>query len=184
MRIKPDVSGRNILVEANLRLVRPIAARLALRLPRRFELDDLIATGYLGLLAAAADYAPEQHGGAPFSAYARQRIRGYILDSVRRGKYVEQTRVSLADVNWFTWQPVAEPSTKVDAETAIDAARVAARVASAVGQLPARLRSAVTLHYEGELNLAAVGKRLNVGKRQASKIHMTAIRRLRSRLVI
>jgi RNA polymerase sigma factor (sigma-70 family) len=159
-----------------MRLVRPIAARLALQLPRRFELDDLISAGYLGLIAAADNFRPGEHGGAPFSAYARMRIRGFILDSVRRSAYVENTRCSLVDI--------AEPGAAVPMETRIDAARLAARVAAAVGTLPVRMRSAVTLHYDGELRLPAVGKALRVGKRQASKIHMTAIRRLRSRLVI
>ena len=68
-------------VTANLPLVRFIASRIAASLPLQVELDDLIQTGTLGLIDAVRRYDASK--GIPFPAYARYRIRGTILDSLR-----------------------------------------------------------------------------------------------------
>jgi RNA polymerase sigma factor (sigma-70 family) len=60
--------------------VRAIARRVSHRVPRSIDLEDLVQAGVVGLLDAARHY----DGSVPFSAYARLRIRGEILDYVRR----------------------------------------------------------------------------------------------------
>ncbi len=68
-------------VQEYLPLVRRVALRMAARLPRGTDLDDLIGAGVLGLLSASRQYAPEK--GVPFHCYAEIRIRGAILDELR-----------------------------------------------------------------------------------------------------
>lgn len=70
---------RNTLVEANLSLVRPIAAHYAASCTE--SRDDLQQVGLLGLIRAAElfDLSLE----VPFSAYARRHIRGAILHYLR-----------------------------------------------------------------------------------------------------
>ena len=58
-----------------------IGASLHRRFPGRFELDDLVQIGLLGLIDAAARYQPWR--GVFFRAFARHRIRGTILDALR-----------------------------------------------------------------------------------------------------
>jgi RNA polymerase sigma factor for flagellar operon FliA len=70
------------LVLENLDLVRRIAARMARRLPSSVELDDLVQIGTVGLMEAAARY--ECRNGSSFATYATQRIRGAMIDSLRR----------------------------------------------------------------------------------------------------
>ncbi|MBI4476547.1 MAG: FliA/WhiG family RNA polymerase sigma factor [Acidobacteria bacterium] len=72
---------RNWLVVHHLSLVKSMAQRLARRLPRQVELTDLISVGVLGLIDAAGRYQPAT--GVPFDAFARQRIRGAMLDALR-----------------------------------------------------------------------------------------------------
>lgn len=63
-------------------LVRRIAHHLGARLPASVEVDDLIQAGMIGLLEASRSYDAEQ--GASFETYASIRIRGAMIDEVRR----------------------------------------------------------------------------------------------------
>jgi RNA polymerase sigma factor for flagellar operon FliA len=75
-------SQREELILGNLTLVRHILGRLAVRLPRGIDLDNLEAAGVLGLVEAANRYEPER--GIRFKTFAFTRIRGAIYDELRR----------------------------------------------------------------------------------------------------
>lgn len=70
------------LVVRHAPLVKRIAYHLAGRLPPNVQLDDLIQAGMIGLLEAARQYDATQ--GASFQTYAAIRIRGAMLDEIRR----------------------------------------------------------------------------------------------------
>ncbi len=70
-------------------LVRRIAHHLAARLPASVEIDDLIQAGMIGLLDASRSYDAEQ--GASFETYASIRIRGSMIDEIRRGDWVPRS---------------------------------------------------------------------------------------------
>lgn len=70
------------LVRRHAELVKRIAYHLAGRLPASVEVADLIQSGMLGLLEAAGNYSPER--GASFETYAGIRIRGAMLDALRK----------------------------------------------------------------------------------------------------
>jgi RNA polymerase sigma factor for flagellar operon FliA len=70
------------LVERHAELVKRIAYHLVGRLPASVEVDDLIQAGMIGLLEAAANYVPDR--GASFETYAGIRIRGAMLDALRK----------------------------------------------------------------------------------------------------
>ena len=63
-------------------LVKRIAFHLMNRLPPSVQADDLIQAGMIGLIEAAKNFDPEQ--GASFETYAGIRIRGAMLDEIRR----------------------------------------------------------------------------------------------------
>ena len=73
---------RDRVVLENLPLVRAIAVRVHESLPVHVELDDLIHAGILGLFDAAVKYRPDKQ--VAFSSYAKHRIKGAILDSLRQ----------------------------------------------------------------------------------------------------
>jgi len=77
-----DKSQREELILGNLALVRHILGRLAARLPRGIDLDNLEAAGVLGLVEAANRFEPER--GNTFKTFAYTRIRGAIYDELRR----------------------------------------------------------------------------------------------------
>ena len=70
------------LVLQHAELVKRIAYHLAGRLPASVEVDDLIQAGMLGLLEAAANYSTGK--GASFETFAGIRIRGAMLDALRK----------------------------------------------------------------------------------------------------
>lgn len=77
------------LVEQHLGLVKRIACHLLGRLPANVQLDDLVQSGTIGLLEAARHYDATQ--GASFETYAGIRIRGAMLDEVRRNDWTPRS---------------------------------------------------------------------------------------------
>ncbi len=70
------------LVTKHAPLVKRIAYHLMSRLPPSVQADDLIQAGMIGLLEASRNYDASQ--GASFETYAGIRIRGSMLDEIRR----------------------------------------------------------------------------------------------------
>ena len=73
---------RDRLVIENLALARIIAIRVHENLPVHVELDDLIHAGVMGLFDAVQKYDPVKNPS--FQSYAKHRIKGAILDSLRQ----------------------------------------------------------------------------------------------------
>lgn len=83
-----DLSRRDQLIVEHLSLVTAIAAHVQRSLAVHVELDDLIHAGTMGLVEAAAKY--EESTEIAFPAYAKHRIRGAILDSMRQGDWASR----------------------------------------------------------------------------------------------
>ena len=81
--------GSNDLVNQHAGLVKRIAYHLMNRLPPNVQADDLIQAGMLGLLEASRNYDPTQ--GASFETYAGIRIRGSMLDEIRRSDWTPRS---------------------------------------------------------------------------------------------
>jgi RNA polymerase sigma factor for flagellar operon FliA len=76
-----NTEERDRLVMAHLPLVKILAQRLSQRLPSQVEFNELVSVGVLGLIEAANRYEPSL--GVPFEAFARRRVHGAMLDSLR-----------------------------------------------------------------------------------------------------
>jgi RNA polymerase sigma factor FliA len=81
-----DPDAENTLVEGYLPLVRTVAGRVAMTLPAHVCAEDLFSAGLVGLLQAVRSFSPD--GGASFETFARFRIRGAVLDELRRLDWV------------------------------------------------------------------------------------------------
>lgn len=77
------------IIEQHSTLVKRIAHHLLARLPNNVVLEDLIQAGMVGLLEAAKKYDASK--GASFETYAGIRIRGSIIDEVRRGDWTPRS---------------------------------------------------------------------------------------------
>lgn len=81
--------GAHALVERHAPLVKKIALHMLARLPASVQLDDLMQAGMIGLLEAATKYQSTK--GASFETYAGIRIRGSIVDEMRKGDWVPRS---------------------------------------------------------------------------------------------
>lgn len=77
------------LIEQHAGLVKKIAHHLKGRLADSVQLDDLIQSGMIGLLEAAKNF--DAGKGASFETFAGIRIRGAMLDEIRRGDWVPRS---------------------------------------------------------------------------------------------
>jgi RNA polymerase sigma factor for flagellar operon FliA len=73
---------RDKTIEDHMWLVRCIAKSIADCLPRQVDLDDLVGAGAVGLIRAVDEFDPSR--GAKLETYARYRIKGSILDELRK----------------------------------------------------------------------------------------------------
>lgn len=84
-----QTGSMNELVVQHAPLVKRIAHHLLMRMPSSVQLDDLIQSGMIGLLEAARKYDVSK--GASFETYAGIRIRGAMLDEIRRGDWAPRS---------------------------------------------------------------------------------------------
>jgi len=80
--VSTDAIDEKELIERYLPLVRNVVDRIKLNLPAHVDADDLYSVGVTGLIAAVRRYDPSQ--GNTFAGYAATRIRGAVLDELRR----------------------------------------------------------------------------------------------------
>jgi RNA polymerase sigma factor for flagellar operon FliA len=84
-----DSSYHDELVTTYAPLVKRIAYHLKARLPATVVVDDLLQAGMIGLLEASRKYDADQ--GASFETYAGIRIRGAMLDELRRNDWAPKS---------------------------------------------------------------------------------------------
>lgn len=90
----------NELME-HIGLVKRVAIHLKSRLPNYMELDELVQVGTIGLIEAAKSF--DSTKGVEFEVFARTRIRGAILDQVRKLSYLPRSAiVNIRDHNEAT----------------------------------------------------------------------------------
>ncbi len=100
------------LVNQHAALVKRIAYHLMSRLPPNVQVEDLVQAGMIGLLEASRNYDPSQ--GASFETYAGIRIRGSMLDEIRRSDWTPRSVHRKARM-------VAEAIREIEAEKGRDA---------------------------------------------------------------
>ena len=83
----------NSLVEKNMGLVRKIAWHMHGRVKSAVDIEDLIQIGMYGLVTAAQNYIVKE--GVSFSSYASIRIRGEIVDHLRRNSNLCRTTIQM-----------------------------------------------------------------------------------------
>jgi RNA polymerase sigma factor for flagellar operon FliA len=84
-----DPAAREALLVEHLSLVHHVARQLARTLSARTDLDELVSAGTIGLMEALEGFDPAR--GLAFSTFAVPRIRGAILDELRRLDHVPRS---------------------------------------------------------------------------------------------
>lgn len=100
-QVHGDEKARESLLIRHLPLVRHVARQVLPTLSVEASLDDLVSAGSIGLINAVESFDPSR--GLAFSTYAAPRIRGAILDDLRRQDHVprsirrKQRRIAAAE---------------------------------------------------------------------------------------
>jgi RNA polymerase sigma factor (sigma-70 family) len=176
---------RDELVASHLSLVEGIARGVARGLPGCFDLEDLIGVGNVALVRAATRYRPGDHGGAPFSAYARLGIRGAMLDSVRQtwcdgtgGHGYRPLAVSLSDLTETEYSAGRD----AEIERLLDATSQASRLAEAISWLPVSQQDVLLTYYGADQpTVREISARLAFSLSKTRRLHGAAIEGLRAR---
>lgn len=79
----------NELIEQHADLVKRIAHHMMGRMPASVAVDDLIQSGMIGLIDASKKF--DHTKGASFETYAGIRIRGAMIDELRKGEWAPRS---------------------------------------------------------------------------------------------
>ncbi|SHH11095.1 FliA/WhiG family RNA polymerase sigma factor [Desulforamulus hydrothermalis] len=102
-----DEAARRQLILHYLPLVKHLAGRLAVKLPAFIPKEDLEGYGVIGLMEALDKFDPAM--GSSFDTYAYHRIRGAMLDEVRRQNWLPRT-------TWQKFQAVKSTRERLERE--------------------------------------------------------------------
>jgi RNA polymerase sigma factor (sigma-70 family) len=147
------------------RLVRILASKVLAGLPRDcgIEMADLIQAGNIGLIQAERSFSPAV--GAPLAGYAKFRIRGEMLDAVRRNSRPARAGIT---TQGSTSEDGADLEAMIPAPpecspfTALAQNQRTAILDEEVERLPERYRAVVRMRYTGEFSLREIGAALRV----------------------
>ena len=183
-----DAESRGRLIERYVPLARTCARRVRIE-SAVLDSDDLFSAALLGLIDAVDRFEPDR--GVPFEAYASLRIRGAIVDELRRGdergrgvrREAMPKAISLDLLVEDEWQAFLGK-----ADDAIDEAfereDLRGRLRGALDGLPTRQREVLARYYGDALTLREAGMRMGITEARACQLHGRAIQNLRRQLSV
>lgn len=180
---------RSDAVESHLPLVAAIARAMGRRLPPTVEVDDLINDGVLGLMDALRRYDPQRRVG--FSTYAGHRIRGAILDGLRKRDALPRAYRRLQNgepsrrIQFLTLDEamMVPDGAERDPETFAVEADLRRQVCLGLATLPPRDREVLVLRMVRGLPLRAVAAHLSISITRVAEIQARGLARMRRYLV-
>jgi RNA polymerase sigma factor FliA len=90
MQRQPVTDAQRDRIEASLPFVEALARRVASSMPNSIEIDDLVQDGVLGLIDAANRF--DANRGIKFETFAERRVRGAMIDALRRDAWPRGVR--------------------------------------------------------------------------------------------
>lgn len=161
----------------------PVATRMAGQMAARFNqrqhLDDLVQHAALGLREAIGTFDPTR--GAAFEAYCGLRVRGAMLDFLRRSRFDarrwREDRLRLIGLKHED-AAIADPRSHdpADPVTVRDLREFLLRGLSTIE------RHVILLYYYENRSLREIGEALNLCESRVSQIHQRVLNRMRERI--
>ncbi len=195
------MQGTQFIIEHE-QMVHGLARRLRRELSLRGDLDDLVAFGFGGLLEARHRFDPSR--GVRFRTFAYHRVRGAMLDGVRKMSQLPRRaheRFQAAAETTPTALPTAldQAFTRMSAtlttasvmqgglgdespEAALLKNESISRLLAALPALSPRQRVLVRGFYFEGRSIDGMAKELGISKSWASRLHTSALRQLRTAL--
>lgn len=173
-KVQGDRGARARLIEAYQPLVFKVV--MGLGLPAASVLD-MIQEGTVGLIDAVERFEPAR--GFRFSTYAAYRIRGAVLNALRRERGRAASLEDGEGATWERWEDLAAE----DALTAVEEGLLARQVAEEVRRLPPRERAVLEAFYFRPRGAAQAARELGVSVSHLYRLHQRALATLRRWLV-
>ena len=102
-------SGRDQLILDNVDYVRKILSTLTVGLPNHYDKENLEQAGIVGLVETANSFDPAR--GVAFRTYAYPRIRGAIVDEMRKNSPVPQQMIGYIGIVKKAYETLEHPVT-------------------------------------------------------------------------
>jgi RNA polymerase sigma factor for flagellar operon FliA len=191
---------RKELVLEHLPLVKKVASKIYRRIPEGvIEFEELVNTGVIGLIKAIDRYDENK---AKFSTYAYIKIRGEILDYLRKldflprnlrekvksgeldalkeevAAFISLEEKLFSDSDRFTVKDILSSSDRSPEEEII-VAELRQKLTEAISRLPEKEQLVLQLIFVEELDLRSISEILGVSVSRVSQLKSSAIKRLR-----
>ena len=210
MQRQPLTTRHRERIAAGLPFVESLARRVAASMPHSIELGDLVQDGMIGLIDAACRF--DEDRGIKFETFAERRVRGAMIDALRRELGAEPSLADLAarvgsdearlgrtivrintiestsplsagdNVDGSSLPPALVPSEPQSPDKAYEEREIRDRIRSAIASLPPRERKVIGLYYYGEATMKQIGAEIGVNESRVSQLHARAVQRLRKAL--
>lgn len=184
-----DAQSRSLLIERYLPLARGLSRRVRTTETPVTDSDDMASAAFLGLIDAVDRFEPGR--GVPFEAYARLRIRGAMIDELRRTSErsrsatpEEQPRMMSLDGILDDGRTDMLPVGDGGLDDGFEREDLRGRVQVALDTLPVRQREVLTRYYKDELTLRQAGAQMGISEARACQLHGRAIVNLRRALSV
>ena len=180
------ISKYEVEIDQWRHLVWYVVNRIKARLPVSVSEDELFAAGMYGLMRAARSYDPTR--GAGFKTYAYHRIRGSILDDLRRLDFLPRSMRDRARKNGEEAPSVIGIPTDEDGHESLAAHQAEVESESSdmrdllhreIDALPDKMRIVMSMYYREEMKMREIGEKLHLTESRVSQIHSNAVSRLR-----
>ncbi|MBT3339659.1 MAG: sigma-70 family RNA polymerase sigma factor [Planctomycetes bacterium] len=167
-------------------LVWYVVNRIKNRLPISVSEEELYASGMYGLLKAARSYDPSR--GAEFKTYAYHKIRGAVLDDLRRADYLprsfrDEARKSGVDAPAIVGLPCDEDGHEslgaTEATQSCETEDLSAATAREIAKLPQKMQQMMTMYYQDGMKMREIADAMHLTESRVSQIHANALSRLR-----
>ena len=194
---------RKELILEHLPLVKKIASKIYRRIPEgAVEFEELVNTGVIGLIKAIDRYDENK---AKFSTYAYIKIRGEILDYLRKldflprnvrekvkngeldalkeeiAAFVSLEEKLFENSDRFTVKDILSSSERSPEEEVI-LAELRQRLAEAISKLPEKEQLVLQLVFVEELDLKSISEVLGISVSRVSQIKSAALKKLKDLL--
>ncbi|MDQ2952479.1 MAG: sigma-70 family RNA polymerase sigma factor [Chloroflexota bacterium] len=184
-----DAQSRSLLIERYLPLAKGLSRRVRTTETPVTDGDDMASAAFLGLIDAVDRFEPGR--GVPFEAYARLRIRGAMIDELRRttersrtATQEEQPRVTSLDLILDAGRTDMLPFGDGGLDEGHEEEDLRGRVEVALDTLPERQREVLTHYYKDDLTLRQTGAHMGISEARACQLHGRAIVNLRRALSV
>jgi RNA polymerase sigma factor FliA len=188
-KISPSIELKRKIMSSYTKLIYYVIHNSRFTCPDILDDRDFFQFGIEGLSEAVDRFDPDF--GTKFETYAIQRIRGKIIDElrkVRKNKSREDFIITeipidtpIDDENSYSLSEIL-PGDSTIPDKEYEKNETIELLASAVRELPERERLIISLYYYEHLNYQDIGKLLNITVSRVSQVHSRVIKSLRSKL--